>query len=163
MLIQARGCTWLPEQPETSVMEFNPEFTYLRTVLVRVVMGAFNHNLRKGTTLQSCHDWHKALKVDLPSGFIPQRSMVDKYIDLDGIQRCTGIPDELNNSQACTIEYARAVYDAHRTWLAQDVKSDTLSAEEFDCSAEYVQALILQCHFEGFEDIGIYVTKPFWA
>jgi hypothetical protein len=50
MLLQARGCTWLLEQPESSVMEFIPEFSYLRTCLVKVqtVMGAFNHDLRKG-------------------------------------------------------------------------------------------------------------------
>ena len=152
MLVQARGCTWLLEQPDSSVMEYITEFSYLKTCLVKVktVMGAFNHDSRKGTTLLSCHGWHQALA----------RAMTHKFIDANGRQRCTGIADELKESQAYTIEYARAVYDAHRAWRAQGIKTE-ISADE--SGAEYVQALIPHCRFEDFEAIGISTTKPFWA
>ena len=75
------------EQPDSSVMEFIPEFSYLRTCLVKVktVMGAFKHDLRKCTTLLSCYDWHKALERDLPCDFVPKKAMTHKFIDKNGI------------------------------------------------------------------------------
>ena len=163
MLLQARGCTWLLEQPESSVMEYIPEFSCLRACLkkVRTVMGAFNHDSRKGTTLLSCHDWHTALEKDLPFDFVPKKAMTKKFIDANGIARCTGIPDELKESQAYTIEYARAVFEAHRQWLQRDDVVD-FSAE--DCSiSDYKEFIIPHTRFEDVEGaFGISATKVFW-
>ena len=161
MLLQARGCTWLLEQPESSVMDVIPEFSYLRTCLVRLksVMGAFNHDSRKGTTLLSCHDWHKALDRDLPSDVAPNKAITHKFIDANGIVRCTGILDELKESQAYTIEYARAVFYAHRQCLQRDVVD--LSAVDFK-GATYAEASIPHCRWEDIEVIGISTTKLFW-
>ena len=72
MLLQARQCTWLLEQPESSVMEYIPQFSYLkmRVQNTKTVMGVFGHDSRKGTILLSCHGWHKALEKELPPGYV---------------------------------------------------------------------------------------------
>ena len=163
MLLQARHCTWLLEQPESSVMEFLPEWSYLlmRVQRVRTVMGAFGHASRKGTTLLSCHDWHKALERDIPPGFVAKKAMTKKFIDKNGIDRCTGIAGDLKESQAYTIEYARAVYEAHRQWLQRD---DVEFLSEDIEGATYVEAQIPHGGFEDVEaNFGISSTKPFWA
>ena len=87
MLLQARKCTWLLEQPESSVMEYIPQFSCLRMRVqrVRTVMGAFGHDSRKGTILLSCHDWHKALEREVPPGFTPKKMMTKRFIDKNGL------------------------------------------------------------------------------
>ena len=144
MLLQARQCTWLLEQPESSVMEYIPEFSYLRMAVqkAKTFMGAFNHDSRKSTTLLSCHDWHKALEKELPLGFVHKKAT-------------------WRESQAYTKEYARAVFEAHREWLKRDDVQFLLS-EDFE-GAPYVEAKIPHGRFEDIEaNFDISSTKLFW-
>ena len=161
MLLQARQCTWLLEQPESSVMEYIPEFSYLKMCITKVktVMGAFNHDSRKGTTLLSCHGWHKVLEKELPPNFSPKKAMTTRFIDGNGIPRCTGIASDLKESQAYTPEYAQAVYDA---WLQH--KHVEFRAEDYgDAHAPYVEAAIPHGRFDEVENaFGISTTKLFW-
>ena len=146
MLLQARQCTWLLEQPESSVMEYIPEFSYLRMRVqkTKTVMGAFGHHERKGTTLLSCHDWHKALGKGLPPGYVPKKAI----LDLQGKSRWRhreGRYRYNRENQAYTQEYARAVFEAHREWL----KRDDVEFLSEDCEgATYVEAKIPHCQFE---------------
>ena len=162
MLLQARHCTWLLEQPESSVMEYIPQFSYLkmRVQRTKTVMGAFGHDSRKGTTLLSCHDWHKALEREVPPGFTPKKMMTKRFIDKSGVDRCTGIAGELKQSQAYTVEYGRAVFGAHQQWLQRD-EVEFLS-EDVE-GATYAEAKIPHGRFEDVEaNFGISPTKLFW-
>ena len=60
-------------------MEHIPQFSYLKMRVHRAntVMGAFGHDSRKGTTLLSCHDLHKALEKELPPGYVPMKAVFD--------------------------------------------------------------------------------------
>ena len=161
MLLQARQCTWLLEQPSRSVMEYIPEFSYLRMRVQRAttVMGAFNHDSRKGTMLLSCHDWHKALEKELPPVYVPKKAIFDLQGKLRWHDRESRYRNNREN-QAYTQEYARAVFEAHREWLKRD--DVEFLSEDWE-GATYVEAKIPHCQFEDVEaDFGISSTKVFW-
>ena len=158
MLLQARHCTWLLEQPESSVMEYIPQFSYLkmRVQKTKTVMGAFGHDWRRGTTLLSCHDWHKALeKHTLKKGanhaYTKEKSRWSDRKDRARFFRA---------NQAYTKEYARAVFEAHQEWLKRD--DVEFLSEDFE-GATYAEAKIPHGRFEDVEDnFGISSTKLFW-
>ena len=161
MLLQARQCTWLLEQPESSVMEYIPQFSYLkmRVQKTKTVMGAFGHDSRKGTMLLSCHDWHKALEKELPPGYVLKKAPLDSQ----GKSRWLGAKDKDNyirENHAYTQEYARAVFEAHREWL----KRDDVEFLSEDCQgATYAEAKIPHGRFEDIDaNFGISSTKLFW-
>ena len=161
MLLQARHCTWLLEQPESSVMEYIPQFSYLKMPVqkTKTVMGAFGHDSRKGTMLLSCHDWHKALKKELPPDYVPMRAILglqgkSRWRHREGRYRYN------RENQAYTQEYARAVFEAHREWLKRD--DVEFLSEDFE-GATYSEAKIPHGRFEDVEaNFGISSTKFFW-
>ena len=136
----------------------NP-FRWWRVQKTKTVMGAFNHDSRKSTTLLSCHDWHKALGKGLPPGYVPKKAI----LDLQGKSRWRGGKSKENyyrENQTYTQEYARAVFEAHQEWLKRD--DVEFLSEDYE-GTTYIEAKIPHSRFEDIEaNFGISSTKLFW-
>ena len=118
MLLRARGCSWILEQPMTSLMCKVPLWRAVapaeQIYKTSTWMGAYGAPTRKPTWLLSTEQWTtnlaRTLKRDAPLGV--EGTTVKMADTIDGRSRVCGGP-RLKESQAYPEEYGKAV---HENW-----------------------------------------------
>ncbi len=112
-LARARGCSWVVEQPRSSLLHCHPRFQQLfGTALVyrtHVVLGAYNAPTRKPLYLLSNDPWIDSLSSRLPkAGHMYQMKTYKAYVDHAGRKRVCG-GKHLKASQTYPRKFGREV------------------------------------------------------
>ena len=122
LLLEARGCVWLLEQPATSLMPHHPYLAWMlcrmRGMIFSVTtsMGAFGAATRKPTILRGNRWWIERLRRTAPR--LPESTTTTRTINpVTGRLRVTGAPD-LKATQVYPPGYGEALVDEWENWSA---------------------------------------------
>ena len=121
LLLEARGCVWLLEQPATSIMPRHPYLAWVirntsRIFTVTTSMGAFGAPTRKPTILRGNRWWIERLRRTAPR--LPQSTTTTRNTNpVTGRLEVTGTKD-LKATQVYPPGYGEALVNEWEQWTA---------------------------------------------
>ena len=120
LVLEARGCCWILEQPASSLMAFHPYLSWLfdnhaNVFECRTSMGGFGAPTRKPTVLRSNRWWVSRLHRRAPA--LPESTTTIKSVcPITGRLQVTGNKNELKVTQVYPPAYGTALCTEWEMW-----------------------------------------------